>query len=120
MYGAPWELCEGARQHSLTQVEKGFAPSWEGLTCANVTHFGPRSAYSQVVPLTEGWHTLFAGTIALVRRTMSSVANRRLTNNFGRRLPGTLVGSKYAADLQQMFRRVVTFVRSQGGNPRTT
>ena len=63
LYGIPWELCEEARLLSETQVSLGFAPSWPDLACANVTYFGPERMYSQTLPLTEGKHTLWTGTV---------------------------------------------------------
>ena len=67
VYGLPWDLCQGAKQHSDEQVSRGFAPSWPNLTCANVTHAGPERSYSKTVSLTQGPHTLYAGTLQRVR-----------------------------------------------------
>ena len=70
VYGLPFEMCQVARQHSLTAVQRGFEPSWPSgsaaQSCANVTHYGPLATYSQVITLTEGAHTLFVGTVPQV------------------------------------------------------
>ena len=76
VYGLPWDLCQGAKQHSDEQVSRGFAPSWPNLTCANVTHAGPERSYSTTVSLTQGPHTLYAGTLQRVRpRQLASQLN---------------------------------------------
>eukprot|EP01045_Picozoa_sp_COSAG04_P005276 COSAG04_NODE_242_length_19007_cov_3.089433_8_plen_1575_part_00 len=78
VYGIPWELCEGARQYSLLQVSKGYAPSWAGLTCANVSYYQGAS-YSLTVPLSEGLHTLWTGTLVLVRHSSQCSAKAAIT-----------------------------------------
>jgi hypothetical protein len=63
VYGAPWEICEAAKQYSLEAVTKGFAELWPSdLECANVT-YRTQTTYSQVELVTDGVHTLFYGII---------------------------------------------------------
>eukprot|EP01045_Picozoa_sp_COSAG04_P008546 COSAG04_NODE_476_length_13722_cov_16.614707_1_plen_903_part_10 len=67
VYGIPHEVCRVAQQHSLTAVARGFPPSFEqSLPCANVSYTDIYSAYSHVVSLTEGPHTLWTGILAYV------------------------------------------------------
>ena len=70
VYGLPFEMCQVARQRSLTAVQRGFEPSWPlgsaAQSCANVTHH-PLSMYSQVITLTAGPHTLWVGVAPQVR-----------------------------------------------------
>eukprot|EP01045_Picozoa_sp_COSAG04_P009418 COSAG04_NODE_543_length_12846_cov_7.281556_3_plen_1215_part_00 len=63
VFGAPWELCEAARQYSLSIVAKGFPQSWPSdLVCANET-YRTQSTYSRTQYLTSGDHTLWHGVI---------------------------------------------------------
>ena len=70
VYGLPFEMCQVARQRSLTAVQRGFEPSWPlgsaAQSCANVTHH-PLSMYSQVITLMAGPHTLWVGVAPQVR-----------------------------------------------------
>ena len=67
VYGVPFEMCQAAQEHSDRIVDLGYEPSWPGLACANVTHEGPERSYSQTVTVTQGQHTLWAGTLVMVR-----------------------------------------------------
>ena len=72
VHGIPWDLCQGAQRHSDNLVAKGFEPSWPGLVCANVSYAGPERSYCQAVTLTQGAHTLFAGTLVKVHMSVAS------------------------------------------------
>ena len=65
VYGIPWELCQGAQRHSDLVVSMGFPASWADLSCANVSYAGPQRSYSQTVPVTQGSHTLWTGTLIM-------------------------------------------------------
>ena len=67
VYGIPWETCMRAQEQSDMMVSMGAPPSWPGLTCANTSYTGPDRLYSQAVTVTEGAHTLHAGTLVMVR-----------------------------------------------------
>jgi hypothetical protein len=63
IYGAPWEICEGARRASEAGVARGLAPSWPSETpCANVT-LGRGTISAKTVTLSQGDHILYAGLI---------------------------------------------------------
>eukprot|EP01045_Picozoa_sp_COSAG04_P020662 COSAG04_NODE_2139_length_4717_cov_1.826981_2_plen_752_part_00 len=60
--GIPWEYCKRAEQFSRASVAKGFPPSWPSdFQCANLSYTGPDSTYNEIVTLSEGSHSLWAG-----------------------------------------------------------
>eukprot|EP01045_Picozoa_sp_COSAG04_P005864 COSAG04_NODE_279_length_18210_cov_5.657225_1_plen_1569_part_10 len=63
VHGISSELCQGAAERSRTAVSRGYPASWPGLTCANVSYFGPELPYSHTVRLTVGPHTLWTGLL---------------------------------------------------------
>ena len=72
MHGISWELCERAKQSSLTAVGKGFPASFPSdLSCANVSYSGPDKTYNHVVSLEAGVHTLWTGV--MVETTLLSL-----------------------------------------------
>ena len=67
VHGISWELCQRAKESSLTAESRGFPASWPSdLPCANISYSGPDSSYAQMVSVSVGAHTLWTGIMAEV------------------------------------------------------
>ena len=67
VHGISWGRCQRAKEASLTGVRSGFPASFTSeLPCANVSYYGPKKSYTNVLSLEPGTHTLWTGLMMMV------------------------------------------------------